>query len=100
MNIKPLYDFLLVKKDEVSETSKSGIYTPSIASDTPNQGTIVSMGEGGLMPDGTITESQLKVGDRVVFNQFAGSEVVLDEIKYTIMREKDVFGVIHSKQIS
>jgi len=92
VNIKPLDERIVVKFKEVKETTKSGIVLPDTAEkDKPQQGEIIAVGKTCCSEDG---EPQVKVGDVVVFDKFAGTEVTLDDDDYVIVNIEDVLAVI------
>ena len=95
MNLKPLGDRVLVKRNEESDQkSAGGIIIPDTAKEKPSRGSVVSAGPGNLKEDGTRTALDVKKGDRILFGKYSGSEVKLDGTEYLIMREDDVIGVI------
>lgn len=94
MNIRPLYDNVVIKRQEEEAVSAGGIVLPGSAKERPNQGEVVAVGEGKLLDNGDVRALQLKVGDKVVFGQYSGNTIKVDGEEYIIMREQDVFGVI------
>lgn len=94
MKIRPLYDRLVVKREEEDETSEGGIILPDTAKEKPSRGKIVAIGEGKLMDNGDVRKSPLKVGDAVLFGKYAGTEVAIGGEELIVMREEDVMGVI------
>ena len=94
MNIRPLYDNVVIKRKEEEAVSAGGIVLPGSAKERPNQGEVVAVGEGRLLDNGEVRALQLKVGDNVVFGQYSGNTIKVDGDEYIIMRENDVFGVI------
>lgn len=94
MKIKPLNDRILVKRLEAEDKSKGGIIIPDSAKEKPNQGKVVAVGDGAKDKDGKRIPIQLKNGDTILFSSYAGTDVNLDEEKYIILREDDVYGVI------
>lgn len=94
MNIRPLYDNVVVKRQEEEAVSAGGIVLPGSAQEKPNQGEVVAVGEGRLLDSGEVRPLQLKVGDKVLFGQYAGNTVKVNGEELMIMRESDVFGVI------
>jgi chaperonin GroES len=95
MKVRPLADRVLVKRleDEV-EKSKGGIIIPDTAKEKPQQGKIVAVGKGRKNEDGTIIPLDVKVGDRILFGKYAGSEIKVDGDEHLIMREEDILGVL------
>lgn len=94
MNIRPLYDNVVIKRKEEEAVSAGGIVLPGSAKERPNQGEVVAVGEGKLLDSGEVRPLQLKSGDKVVFGQYSGNTIKVDGEEYIIMREQDVFGVI------
>lgn len=92
MNLKPLEDKLVIKKIEVEETTQSGIVLPSSAKEEPNIAEIVAIGSG--ITEDQKKKDQVKVGDRVVFSKYAGTELELDKEKYTIIKFSDILAVV------
>lgn len=92
MNLKPLEDKLVIKKIEVEETTQSGIVLPSSAKEEPNIAEIVAIGSG--ITEDEKKKDQIKVGDRVVFSKYAGTELELDKEKYTIIKFSDILAVV------
>jgi len=94
MNIKPLADRVLVKALEQSEVKKGGIIIPDTAKEKPMQGEIMATGPGRITEDGKKVDLELKVGDKVLYGKYSGTEVTIDDQEYLIMREGDVLAVI------
>lgn len=93
MNIKPLADRVVIKMVETEETTKSGIILTGSAKEKPQIAEIVAVGPGGVV-DGKEIKMELKVGDRVLMSKYAGTEVKLDGIEYTILRQSDILAKI------
>ena len=94
MNIRPLYDNVVIKRKEEEAKSAGGIVLPGSAKERPNQGEVVAVGTGKLLDSGEVRALQLKVGYKVVFGQYSGNVIKVDGEELIIMREQDVFGVI------
>lgn len=96
MNIKPLYDRILVKIKSPEETTKGGIIIPdaSEAENKPQEGTVVGTGDGMLLQDGTTKPLDIKEGDVVLFNKYGGMELSLGDGNYIFLKEDEVLGVI------
>lgn len=94
MNIRPLRDRIIVERVEEETTTAGGIIIPDSAKEKPQQGIIKAVGKGKVTEDGTILPMDVKVGDRILFGKYAGSEVKIDGIEYQIMREEDILGVL------
>jgi chaperonin GroES len=94
MNIRPLYDRIVVKRIEEQDTTHSGIVIPDSAKEKPQQGEVTAAGRGKRLDDGQMVALDVKVGDRILFGKYTGSETKLDGTEYIIMREDDVLGVV------
>ncbi|WP_295879120.1 co-chaperone GroES [uncultured Thiohalocapsa sp.] len=96
MNIRPLHDRVVVRRMEEERTSAGGIVIPDSATEKPIQGEIIAVGNGKLMDNGDTRSLDVKVGDRVLFGKYSGTEVKLDGEDFLVMREDDIMGVIES----
>lgn len=94
MKIRPLHDRVLVRRAEEETTTPGGIVLPGNAQEKPQMGEIVAAGDGKVLDNGERRALDVKVGDRVYFGKYAGSEVKVDEEEYLIMREEDIMGVV------
>jgi chaperonin GroES len=94
MQIRPLYDRVIVKRIEQQRTTASGIVIPDSAAEKPEQGEVIAVGSGRLLQDGSQRPLQLKVGDQVLFGKYAGQTVKVDGEELLVMREEDVMGVL------
>ena len=94
MNIRPLYDRVVVKRLEEERKTASGIVIPDSAAEKPDQGEIVAVGPGGRDEAGKIIPIDLKSGDRVLFGKWSGTEVKIDGQELLIMKESDIMGVL------
>ncbi len=93
MTIKPLADRVVIKMVEVEETTKSGIILAGSAKEKPQIAEIVAVGPGGVV-DGKEIKMELKVGDKVLISKYAGTEVKVDGVEYSILRQSDVLAVV------
>jgi chaperonin GroES len=93
MTIKPLADRVVIKMAEVEETTKSGIILAGSAKEKPQIAEIVAVGPGGVV-DGKEIKMELKVGDKVLISKYAGTEVKIDGVEYSILRQSDVLAVV------
>lgn len=93
MNIKPLGDRVVIKRVEAEETTKSGIVLPGSAKEQPQLAEVMAVGPGGLV-DGKEVKMEVKVGDKVIFSKYAGTEVKFDGQEYTILRQNDILAVV------
>ena len=96
MNIRPLYDRIVVKRIEEQETTHSGIVIPDSAKEKPQEGEVMAVGRGKRLDDGKIIVLDVQVGDRILFGKYSGNEITLEGTEYIIMREDDVLGVLAS----
>lgn len=94
MRIEPLGDKVVVKRTDAEETTAGGIHLPDAAREKPQQGRVLSVGNGRLMEDGTRSVLQVKEGDRVLFSSYAGTEIDFDSGKLLIMNESDILAVL------
>ncbi|MCI8602565.1 MAG: co-chaperone GroES [Ruminiclostridium sp.] len=93
MNIKPLADRVVIKMLEAEETTKGGIILTSSAQEKPQVAEIVAVGPGGIV-DGEKVEMEVKVGDKVLISKYAGTEVKVDGVEYTILRQSEVLAIV------
>jgi chaperonin GroES len=96
MNIRPLYDRIVVKRIDEKETTRSGIIIPDSAQEKPQQGEVMAVGHGKRLEDGTLVALDVKIGDRVLFGTYSGTETKVVGTEYIIMREDDVLGILDS----
>lgn len=94
MKIRPLQDRLLVKRIESEAKTAGGIIIPDNAKEKPMEGQIIAVGNGKRLEDGSLHKPEVKVGDRVLFSKYAGSEVKIDGVEHLVLREDDLLGVI------
>lgn len=94
MNVRPLYDRILVKRVESEAKSKGGLFLPDSAQEKPSEGLVLAVGHGRIGKDGDLEPLVLKTGDRVVFGRYAGTEIKVDGEDRLVLREDEVFGVI------
>src|SRR3989304_509534 len=94
MNIRPLHDRVVVKRLEEKEVMRGGIVIPDTAKEKPQEGEVIAVGDGKILDNGTRIAMDVKVGDRILFGKYSGSEVKLDGEEYLIMREEDILGIL------
>jgi chaperonin GroES len=94
MKFRPLYDRILVERVESEETTKGGIILPDSAKEKPQQGKVISCGEGKRTEDGKIIPLQVKEGTLILFGKYSGSEIKIEGTEYLIMKEDDVMGIL------
>ncbi len=98
MKIRPLQDRVIVKRlEEAVEKTKGGIIIPDTAKEKPQHGKIIAVGKGKLNDDGKLTPLDVKVGDKILFGKYSGTEVRVDGDELVVMREEDVMAVIEGK---
>ena len=94
MNIRPLHDRVIVRRMEEERTSAGGIVIPDSATEKPAQGEILAVGKGKVNDKGDVSPLDVKVGDKVLFGKYAGTEVKVEGEELLVMREEDIMGVI------
>ena len=94
MNFRPLHDRVVVRRIDADEKSVGGIIIPDTAKEKPQQGEVIAVGPGGRDESGKLVPIDVKVGDRVLFGKWSGTEVKLDGVDYLIMKESDLMGVL------
>ena len=94
MNIQPLGDRILVEVLEAKEKTKSGIVLPDTAKEKPQEAKVVAVGKGRVSDEGKTIAPELKVGDKVLFGKYTGTEITIDEKEYLILKEEDILAVI------
>jgi chaperonin GroES len=94
MQFRPLHDRVLVRRVEAEEKSAGGIIIPDTAKEKPSQGEVISVGPGGRDEAGKLIPIDIKVGDRVLFGKWSGTEVKMDGQELLIMKESDIMGII------
>lgn len=94
MEIRPLYDRVIVKRVEQQRTTASGIVIPDSATEKPEQGEVIAVGKGKQLKDGSLQALEVNVGDHVLFGKYTGQTVKLDGHEYLVMREDDILGII------
>ena len=97
MKIRPLHDRILVKRLEEERTSAGGIIIPDTATEKPIQGKVVAVGKGKILDDRSVRALDVKIGDKVLFGKYGGTEVKVDGDELLVMREEDVMAVIEGK---
>ncbi|MFC1562253.1 co-chaperone GroES [candidate division KSB1 bacterium] len=94
MKIKPLEDRVVVKAVEATDQTKGGIYLPDTAKEKPQEGEITAVGPGKFSDSGQLIKLSVKVGDRVIYGKYSGTEVTVEGEEYMIMRESDLYAII------
>jgi chaperonin GroES len=94
LKINPLADRVVVQPAEAEEKTKGGIILPDTAKEKPVEGTIVAAGPGKVADNGEVVKMTVKVGDKVLYGKYSGTEVIIDGEEYLIMRESDIFAIV------
>ncbi|MDH4028691.1 MAG: co-chaperone GroES [Nitrospirota bacterium] len=94
MKFRPLKDRILVKYSDEPEKSSGGIFIPETAKEKPQKGEVVAAGPGKITEDGKLQAMEVKVGNTVLFEKYAGSKINMDDTEYLIIREDDVLGIL------
>jgi len=97
MKFRPLHDRVVVRRIEAEEKTKGGIIIPDTAKEKPQEGEVIAVGPGGRGESGKLSPIDLKVGDRILFGKWSGTEIKLDGEELLIMKESDVMGVVESR---
>ena len=93
MSIKPLGDRVVIKRLEAEETTKSGIIVTGTSKERPQEAEVVAVGPGAIV-DGKRTEMEVKIGDKVLYSKYAGTEVKFEGEEYTILRQDDILAIV------
>jgi chaperonin GroES len=94
MNLKPLYDRVVIKPIEADEVSAGGILIPDNAKEKPTKGEVVAVGEGKALDNGSLRAPKVKVGDKVIYGQYSGSSYKLEAVEYKIVKEDDILAIL------
>ena len=94
MKLRPLHDRVLVKRLEEKEVKKGGIIIPDTAKEKPQEGEVIAVGPGKVTEDGKLQPMSVKVGDKILFGKYSGSDVKLGDEEYLIMHEGDILGTL------
>ncbi|MFA4974255.1 MAG: co-chaperone GroES [bacterium] len=94
--IRPLHDRILVKRLTNEEKTKGGIIIPDTAKEKPQEGEIIAVGNGKILENGQKLNLDVKIGDKILFTKYAGNEIKIDGVEYTIMREDDILGIVNA----
>lgn len=94
LKFKPLSDRIVIKPAEAEEKTAAGIILPDTVKEKPVEGTVVAVGPGKVAEDGKVIKLEVKVGDKVLYGKYSGTEVSINNEEFLIMRESDVFGIL------
>jgi chaperonin GroES len=97
VKLRPLHDRVVIKRIEEEEQVRGGIIIPDTAKEKPQQGEVIAVGEGKLLDNGTRVPLDVKVGDKVLFGKYSGTEVKIGDEEFLIMREDEILGVIQQE---
>ena len=97
MKIRPLQDRVIVKRLEEEGKTKGGIIIPDTAKEKPQEGKVIAVGKGKVTEDGKVIPLDVKVGDRILFGKYSGTEIKIEGEEHLIMREEDILGIIEGK---
>src|SRR5216684_2849996 len=100
MNIRPLYDRLVVKRIEETEHMQGGLHIPDSAKEKPQEGEVIAVGQGKRLEDGKLVPLDVQVGNRILFGKYSGSDIKLDGQEYLIMREDEVLGILDAQPVA
>jgi chaperonin GroES len=101
MKIRPLYDRVVVKRIEEREsTTAGGLFIPDSAKEKPQEGEVAAVGKGKRLENGTLVELDVRVGDRILFGKYSGSDIKLDGNEYMIMREDEILGILDEQPVA
>jgi len=96
MKFRPLHDRVVVKRKTGEERTTSGLYIPDAAKEVPAEGTVIAVGNGKILEDGTVRALAVKVGSHVLFGKYAGTEITLNNEEHLILREDEILAIIES----
>jgi chaperonin GroES len=97
MKIRPLQDRVIVRRLEEEEKTKGGIIIPDTAKEKPQEGKVIAVGKGKITEDGKLIPLDVKVGDKILFGKYSGTEIKVEGEELLIMREEDILGIIEGK---
>lgn len=94
MKVKPLGDRVIIKSIEEKEVKKGGIIIPDTAKEKPQQGEVIAVGKGKVTEDGKVLPMEVKVGDKILYGKYSGTEIKIDNVEYLILHQDDILGII------
>lgn len=94
LKLRPLYDRIVVKRKDAMERTASGLYIPDTAKEKPQQAEVIAVGDGKYNEDGKRIKLDVKKGDTVLIGKYSGTEIKIDDIEYTILREDEVLAIV------
>jgi chaperonin GroES len=96
MKVRPLHDYVILKRVEEKETVRGGIIIPDSAKEKPQEGEVIAVGTGKRLESGTLIPIEVKAGDRVLFGKYSGTEIKLDGEDFLMVRESEILGILAS----
>ena len=99
MNLKPLHDRVVVEHVEQADKSAGGVFLPDTAKEKPQEGKVLAVGTGRTLDNGTKVPMEVKVGDRILYSKYSGSEVKIEGTEYLIISEKDVLAIVTDAKV-
>jgi chaperonin GroES len=100
MNIRPLYDRVVVKRIEEKENKIGGLFIPDSAKEKPQEGEVVAVGKGKRLEDGKLVALDVQKGDRILFGKYSGSDVTIEGTECMIMREDEILGILSKQPVA
>jgi chaperonin GroES len=101
MNIRPLYDRVVIKRiDDKESAMRGGLHIPDSAKEKPQEAEVMAVGQGKRLEDGKLAALDVKVGDRILFGKYSGSDVTLQGTEYLIMREDDILAILDKQPVA
>ena len=94
MTVRPMFDRILIQRNEEPSRTKSGLFLPEATKEKPSEGTILAVGQGRVSEEGKVTPLAVKVGDKVLFEKYSGTEIKIDGEERIILREDDILGIL------
>lgn len=96
MKVRPLYDRILLKRLDTEEMTKGGIIIPETVEEKPQEGKIVAVGKGKISDDGSVKPLDVKVGDKVLFSKYAGTDITIESEEYLILKEDELLAIVEN----
>ena len=94
MNLRPLYDRIVVKRKDAMERTAAGLFIPDTAKEKPQHAEVIAVGEGKFADDGKRIKLDVKKGDTVLIGKYSGTDIKVDDVEYTILREDEVLAIV------
>ncbi|MFQ5816947.1 MAG: co-chaperone GroES [Terriglobia bacterium] len=99
VNVRPLHDRILIRRIEEQETVRGGIIIPDTAKEKPQEGEVIAVGHGKKKEDGKVVPLDVKVGDRILFGKYSGTDIRIEDEEYLILREEEVLAVLEPAKV-